>query len=561
MDPNKNLNIEKEIKGLNKIEKIYENMTYFSEYGFTFFVFICITFLILLGCIFCYLMIHSQAIRDDWVNSRCHPYVIPFAGLINKPKDMSIIEYTQQNYDYCNQTILETISGEALQPLTYVTKLLTNVTNDILKAIQNIRAMFDKTRTNIQDMSKDLMSRLLNIMAPLQEIFIGFKDVISKMEGILTATLYTFIGTYYTLQSLMGTIVNFIINILIALAVLIVSLWIVPFTWPAAASMTAIFIAISIPMTLIVIFMIDVLHIKPDKSIPGIPSKPKPHCFDENTKIEMNDGTLKPILEIQVGDLLKNKNKVTAKLKLIRNTNQLYDLNGVIVSGSHVVFHEKRKDWVYVCNHDDAKLLSSYENPYLYCLNTSQKKIEIKDMIFVDWDEIIHLKENKDVLKKYLQKHFIPNYSSNFDENIHRYLDGGLVGNTQIQLFNGKIKEMKFVEIGDILEKGEKVVGLVEIDGITLEEQYVYSYGSSSFEGGPNLIIQTKNDNFTTIELNEHKKHHIIDLHDENCLIKKRKKERKEEKLYHFITDKLTFSVENLSIYSYNSCIDFILEI
>ena len=559
MDPNKNLNIEKEIKGLNKIEKLYENMTYFSEYGFTFFVFICITFFILLGCIFCYLMIHSQAIREDWVNSRCHPYVIPFAGLINKPKDMSIIEYTQQNYDYCNQTILETISGEALQPLTYVTKLLTNVTNDILKAIQNIRAMFDKTRTNIQDMSTDLMSRLLNIIAPLQEIFIGFKDVISKMEGILTATLYTFIGTYYSLQSLMGTIANFIINILIALAVLIISLWIVPFTWPAAASMTAIFIAISIPMALILIFMIDVLHIKPDKSIPKVPSASH-HCFDENTKLEMNDGTFKPILEIQAGDLLKNKNKVTAKLKLIRNTNQIYDLNGVIVSGNHIVFHEKTKEWVYVCNHEDAKLLSSYENPYLYCLNTSQKKIEIKDMIFVDWDEIIHLKENKDALKKYLHKHSIPNDSTNFEQNIHRCLDGGLVGNTQIQLLNGKIKEMKFVEIGDVLEKGEKVVGLVEIDGLTLEQQYVYSYSFSSFEGGPNLIIHTKNDNFTTIEVNENKIKHKINLNDENYLIKKRKKERKEEKLYHLITDRFMFTVGNLSIYSYNSCIDFILK-
>ena len=541
------IKIKSETKGIQRIEKLYENMTYFSEYGFSVFLFIFITLLILLGCGFCYVMLKAESIRADWVNQRCNPYVIPFAGFINKPDDMTISEYTQQNFDFCNQTILKSGAGEALEPLTYITNVLVNVASAIEEAIQNIRAMFNKVRTNIQNVITEIMGRLLNIMAPLQVIMISFRDIIAKMEGIMTASLYTSIGSYYTFQSLMGAIVNLIIQILIALAATIISLWIIPVTWPAAASMSAIFISISIPLALIVAFITDVLHIKPDNPIPDLP--PQPQCFDENTMLEMDDGTFKSIKKMNVGDLLKNKNRVTAKLKLKRTTAKMYDLHGVIVSDSHIVYSKILNDWVYISHHPNAKLLDSYGQAYLYCLNTSQKRIEINGMTFLDWDEILR-KDDEEKLSKEMKKIDNEFLSKDLNENIHKYLDGGFIGTTEIKLKNGEKKEIRNIEIGDILEKGEKVTGLVEIDGTTLSDQYIYKNETFVFEGGHNIIIHKKDGVYSTLNLDKNNKD----------LIEKQKREKKEEKLYHLITDKLTFSVGDLSFYSYNSCIDFFLE-
>ena len=116
----------------------------------------------------------------------------------------------------------------------------------------------------------------------------------------------------------MGAIAQFIITILITLSVLIASLWVVPFTWGAAAANTVIFVAISIPMAIILAFMTDVLHVKTNLKMPKV------KCFDKNTQIELNDGSIKKISEINVGDILMNKNEVTACFKVETSGSDVY---------------------------------------------------------------------------------------------------------------------------------------------------------------------------------------------------------------------------------------------
>jgi hypothetical protein len=43
---------------------------------------------------------------------------------------------------------------------------------------------------------------------------------------------------------------------------------------------------------------------------------PKVKCFDKNVLIKMNNGEKKKIVDIQVGDILENNNKVTATFKV-----------------------------------------------------------------------------------------------------------------------------------------------------------------------------------------------------------------------------------------------------
>ena len=45
---------------------------------------------------------------------------MPFAGIINKPDNMTSSEYTSQNFTYCIQTILKSIGNTFLEPVYYV---------------------------------------------------------------------------------------------------------------------------------------------------------------------------------------------------------------------------------------------------------------------------------------------------------------------------------------------------------------------------------------------------------------------------------------------------------
>jgi ABC-type multidrug transport system fused ATPase/permease subunit len=274
----------------------------------------------------------KEAIADDWLNQRCKPQNIPFAGFISKPDGQSAFQYTSDNFQYCVQNILTNITGYALQPFQYMIQSLTNVFSKMAESIQQIREIINRLRNNFRKFAEDVLSRILNIMIPIQKIFIALMDAFQKIQGVMTGGLYTMLGSYYTLQSLMGAILELIIKVLVTLVIIIVGLWVMPFTWPAAASMSAVFLAISIPLAIIIVFMTEVLHIKSS-------AIPKLRCFDRKTRIHLDDGTFKHIDEIKPNDRLWDGSSVTAKMQVTSEGLKMYNLNGIIVSESHIVNH------------------------------------------------------------------------------------------------------------------------------------------------------------------------------------------------------------------------------
>lgn len=524
-------------KGIQNIINMYGNLNYFDQYGATFIIFILITIILLIIISYCHVKIHSQPIIDDWPNQRCKPGIIPFAGFITHPEGISALDYTGQNFNYCMQGILSNISGFMLEPITFVIYIIQDVVNVVQTAINDIRAMFDKIRTFFQTIAQEIMGRIMNMMIPLQRIIISFKDLVGKIQGAMTAGLFTLLGTYYTLKSLLGAITQFIVIMLIALAALIVIFWIIPFTWGFAITNTVIFIAISIPLAIILVFMSDVLKIQTNLTIPGLKGPPSSSCFDENTKITMYDGTQKKISEIQVGDILFDNNEVTSTFKLTSNGSKMYKLGNVIVSNTHIVKYENK--WLYVPEHPDSVPYETYDKPYLYCLNTTSKTISIDKYLFVDWDEIYGNIGDSIKYNKY--------FKINKLSDIHSELDSGFSEFTKIKLKNGIIKEIKNILINDVLENGEKVYGLVKIDGNNVNQQYKYNLGNNFVvEGGPNITICDSKISFKTTLDSEFKS--------------KCKLEKKHGLLYHLLTDKKKFKIGDICFYDYNASIDIFLE-
>jgi len=514
---------------LKNLQKQYENLTYFDQYNGSVLLFILITICLILLVSYCLIMINAQPIIDDWPNQRCKPTIMPFAGLITKPEGVSASEYTIENFNYCTQNILSGVTGSALEPVTFVTDILSKMTKQVEDNIQNIRGVFDKVRSSFQQVSEEIMGRVINVTIPLQQIIISFKDLISKIQGTMTAGLYTCLGTHYTLQSLMGAIGQFIVTILIALAAMIAAFWAVPFTWGVAAVNTLIFVAISIPMIIILAFMKDVLKINTGLKIPKV------KCFDKNTILEMFDGSCKNIIDIKTGDILKNNNKITACIIVETNGSIMYNLDGIIVSDSHIVKH--KNTWLPVSKHPKAIQMDFYNEPYLYCLNTSTKIIEINNYIFTDWDELVE-KELNEILKN----PFIP--IKNISD-IHTYLDGGFSGSTMIVCKNGAIKEIQEICVNDILEHGEKVYGIVKIRGSNLKAQIQLNLGNNlCIEGGHNISICDKNLEWSAIFLDGKYKKKLNANH---------------KYLYHLLTDSGSFYIGNVKFYDYNASIDILL--
>jgi hypothetical protein len=437
------------------INETYDKLSYFDLYGNSVIIFIFLTLFVFIVFSYCKIMQTKEDIADDWTNQRCKPQNMLFAGLITHPEDVSAFQYTSDNFQYCIQGILTNVSEYALQPFQVMISSLTQVFTSLFEAIQQMREAINKLRDSLRKFAEDVLGRTLNVIIPIQKMFIALMDIFQKTQGTMTASLYTMLGSYYTLQSLMGAIVELIIKILIALVIIIVGLWITPFTWPAAATMTSVFLAISIPLAIIVVFMTEVLKVETS----GIP---KLRCFDENTIIPLLNGENKHIKDIHVGDILTNNSYVTAKIKVSSDNMKIYRLNNIIVSETHLVKYKEK--WIRIKQHPDAEEIT-YNKPYLYCLNTSNKVIELNGIIFSDWDEIVN-------------NHFLTTYCKNNLENIHEFLDDGFPENTFIQIYENnmpKIVQIKDIQIGDSLENNNKVYGLVEIETNKMRK-YLTSY-------------------------------------------------------------------------------------
>ena len=522
-------------ENITKITKMYDNLSYLDQYGNSVILIILITFILFLLITYSYIMINIIPIRNNWTAERCKPYVIPFAGLINAPEGTSMTDYTQENFTYCMQNVTSSLAEDAVSPLSFITSSLTMVANIIQSSINSIRDMVNKVRTSIQSVTEEVMGRLLNFIVPLQQIVIKIKDMLMKTQGVFTGVLYTLFGSYFTLKSLLGAIAELVIKILIGLAVAIAILWLIPFTWGAAAAGTGVFAIIAAFMTYLLVFMKDVLHVQVGLKIPKL------KCFDKNTVIKLKDGSEKKIIDICLGDILADNGIVTAKFKIETKGSQMYVLNNVIVSDTHkVVYGDK---FINVSQHPMARKLAFYDEKYLYCLNTSKKEIFINDIIFSDWDEI-NTKEIQSLENKV--KH------GKDDMLIHKYLDSGFISSTKIKLKNGTTKEISKVEINDILENGEKVYGIVEIDGEKMDNQYIYYLGNNNIiEGAPNLVFYDNNKINTTLDLN------LYVSKSNNC---KKLRNKIESKLYHLLTNKETFVVNGIKFKDYNASIDIFLE-
>lgn len=519
--------------GLDNINKLYNKLSFFDSYYGSFLQLSFVTIVFVLVIVYCSLMSRAELIKKDWENQRCNPVVMPFAGLINKPDGMSVNDFTKKNYEDCAKTVQSGTTKISMNPLNFIVDSLTSLMSEVQKSIDASKGMVGNVSSSFGGATNQIAERIQIIIVPIQQFILGLKDLISKTQATITASLYTFMGAFITIKSLVGAIVEFAIKILSIMVGVIVALWIsavfFPFSAIAAGTMTALFVVITTTLVTVIALMVESLKIRPSGRIPKL------KCFDKETLFTMNDGSRKKVVDIVVGDILEHNNRVTGKFKVESSGSNMYSLHNVIVSNSHIVKHGKV--WIPVSEHPDAIRIAFYEHPFLYCMNTSSKEIHINGLCFTDWDEIFdddlqNIKENAKL---------------NDITEIHSRLGSGFVGNAAIKLNDGTTKEIRHIQVGDMLDNGNRVYGIVQIDGVGLFEQCKYKLLDNAFvEGGVNLCVCDKRVAVTTTL-------DIVDV-DKQPLI------TKHNVLYHLLTDTDTFFCNGIHFHDYNASIDLFLD-
>jgi len=435
------------------INSLYDGLTFFDIYSGSFFVVLIWTLFDVYVYALCRILLVRQDIADDWINQRCNPKYMPFAGYINKPPDKTVSEYTLENFNYCVQNTTVNTTGIMVSPINNLLNAISSTYKNIGLSLQNMRGVLMNTRDNIANIAETIFEQIMNVVIEFTKILVALIDSINKTQGSLTAGLYTMFGSYNTLVSLAGIITTLILKMLATLAIVVIGLWATPFTFPAASAMTAVFLSISIPLAIIMATFSEMFNIKLGK-IPKLKT-----CFDENVTFIMNDGTKKNIKNIVPGDYLEKGVKITSTFKVTSKGLNMYNLNGIIVSENHILKYCNK--WIPVEEHPDA-IRIEYNKPFLYCLNTTSKEIIVGNMIFTDWDEIYG-----DDLEKVINQipgNIFAKSEKEKKENIHKYLEKGFKEDAIVKMQNNKTKLIKDLCIGDKLSTGGIVYGIVNIN-------------------------------------------------------------------------------------------------
>ena len=125
---------------INKtIYRLYHKGGYYSKYAKDIWLTVIISAVFIYAIIYFNIFNNIKPLKDDWPNQRCSTAVMPFAGIINKPEDQTNLEFTANNFNYCVQNIVESVTQYAFLPIYYAVNTIPSVFNDVVNWINSVR--------------------------------------------------------------------------------------------------------------------------------------------------------------------------------------------------------------------------------------------------------------------------------------------------------------------------------------------------------------------------------------------------------------------------------------
>lgn len=316
---------------------------------------ILVIFIFILLYIFNLLVVGIQRIKANWPVYRCQPLIMPFASVFGHD--------SSENFAYCIANMQKNFMGPLLQPLNFNISSLGDITGGLTNNLNINRDFMSKLRFSISDTFMNIFSVIFNIVIEIQRTSINFKDMVGKLVGVMTSTLYILNGSIMTMQS----------------------------AWEGP----------------------------PGQLVKAL-------CFHPETKIKLKSGEILSMKDIPLNSTLENGTKVCATMQIsnldengciiekmyrvkrnngIKNNSIKNDIiknnsiknnsinksappetEDILVSGSHLIYDPHNKQFVHVKDLPESEL-TEINCEVLACLITSDHTIPIGEWIFHDWED------------------------------------------------------------------------------------------------------------------------------------------------------------------------------
>lgn len=382
----------------NKINKMYDEAKYLDIYGGSYYgtILLFIVFFFVIG----YLLVKINLIplKKSFPQNKCNPAYIPFAGMIAAPPDQTAMEFTASNFSMCINQVLEMIVHNYTKPVTSIVNMLSAIFKSLMKAVAIIKKSVYRLKNILQNILNLILSRILSAILPFLKIIIKMKDAMGKLGALMGSTLMMIIGLYLGVKAWIGTLLAQVIIFLVIVAAILMIIFFIPLIGPVVAGIGLIaWVIMATALGLIVGYITYIISL----TKPSVPSKPIfppppaiwPFCFAPDTHVNMNDGTVKKMCNIETGDILENNNTVISTIQIKGDPqNPFYCIKSkendteINVTGSHKIKDPKSGEFIFVKDFVDSHK-TIFWAPKMFCLITQTHEIPIAEYTFRDWED------------------------------------------------------------------------------------------------------------------------------------------------------------------------------
>ena len=393
---------------LDKLVDTYRRTGYFERYGGSIFMTILLIIAFYIAISFFYTISNITNIKNNWEEHRCKYHILPFAGVIKRPKNTSIREYTNKNLGYCLNKSMDNTTNIMLTPLYFATSVVFIVIKSITGLFQLVFKEIIAIVKIIDGVLEAVKGYSVNVLFEFQKILLMIRDSIQKTFGIFSAIIFFMISVVFLLVGFISSAYHTGIALIIIITTVMVGAEMaIPIVGPILAALTAAFAAamgiILHPFGELVDCLIQTpigcnynLKVKnnpqPTKCPKNYPKNmPCNTCFHPNTTLQLVDNTPVLIKDIKINDILHDHTRVNGIVKLVNQKETFYKLNDILVTGEHFV--EFNHTWIRVKHHPDA-IKQSIDTEFVYCLSTTTNKIPIGNYVFHDWNDDL-IQENE----------------------------------------------------------------------------------------------------------------------------------------------------------------------
>lgn len=154
---------------------------------------IFITVVSVFSTIYMYVLANIKNLKDNWVEYRCNPIYMPFAGLVGQD--------VLTNFSGCVMKSFQDYAGFIMDPLMSLFSDMSESVGEIGEAMDDMRGMMADVRGGFLGIVGTVFGKIENLMSQFQYIIIRMRTLLARVVGIMMSFMYIFYGGMQTGES------------------------------------------------------------------------------------------------------------------------------------------------------------------------------------------------------------------------------------------------------------------------------------------------------------------------------------------------------------------------